>query len=73
MAVTSSSVAARWLASPPITTRRMAEWPTIIPTFTPTLPSRASRYSAVVRHDHGTPSRSDSRGMPSTRASMRMR
>ena len=61
------------LASSPITTRRIAEWPTRKPALTASVPSRRSRYSPNVRQSHGTPACSDSRGMPSTRASMRMR
>ena len=43
------------------------------PALMPSRPSISSKYSAVVFQFHGTPSRSDSSGMPSTRASMRMR
>ena len=41
--VTSSSVAARALASRPITTRRMAEWPTMKAALMPSRPSMAAR------------------------------
>ena len=37
------------------------------------VPSRRSKYSADVRQFHGTPCCRLSSGMPSTRASMRMR
>ena len=73
MASNSASVASRSVASSPMTTRRMAEWPTLKPALTARSGSTASRYSAVVRQFHGTPSRSDSKGMPSTRESIRMR
>jgi hypothetical protein len=43
------------------------------PALTPSPPSTASKYCAVDDHDQGTPVRSDSSGMPSTRASMRIR
>ncbi len=43
------------------------------PALIPSRPSISSKYSAVVFQFHGTPVRSDSSGMPSTRASMRMR
>ena len=69
----SSSVAARSLAASPITTRRIAECPTMNPALMTRRPSRASRYSAVVRQFHGTPSRSDCNGMPSTFASIGIR
>jgi hypothetical protein len=51
----------------------MAEWPTMKPALIPRLPSMEARYCSVEVQDHGTPSRSASRGMPSTRASIRMR
>ena len=73
MPATSSLVASRSVAASPITTRRSAECPTLKPAFTASRGSTASRYSAVVRQFHGTPSRSDSMGMPSTRDSIRMR
>ena len=73
MAATSSSVASRSVAASPSTTRRSAEWPTLKPALIPSSGSTASRYSAVVRQSHGTPSRSDSSGMPSTRESIRIR
>ena len=69
----SSWVASRLLASSCITTRRSALWPTENPAFGMSVPSRASRYSAVLVQFHGTPFCSDSSGMPSTRASIRMR
>ena len=37
------------------------------------VPSKASKYSAVERQFHGTPTWSDSKGIPSTRASMCIR
>jgi hypothetical protein len=40
---TSSSVASRSTASVPMTYRRIAQWPTSQPAFTPTLPSSAPR------------------------------
>ena len=73
MASSSSPVLARRTLSSPITTRRRAEWPTLNPALTATFPSMASKYSAVVRQLQGTPCCSASRGMPSTRASIRIR
>jgi hypothetical protein len=69
----SASVAARSVPARR-TARRRAEWPTITPTFTAgAAAATASRYSANVRQLHGTPAASVARGMPSTRASMRIR
>ncbi len=64
-----------WLptARAPITWRRNAECPTMKPALIASLPSSASRYSPKLRQFHGTPSRRLSSGMPSTRASMRIR
>ena len=73
MASSSSPVQARRTLSSPITTRRSAEWPTLNPALTATLPSMASKYSAVVCQLHGTPACSVSSGMPSTRASILIR
>ncbi len=73
IAASSSGLASRAVASSPITTRRIAECPTMNPALMPRRPSISSKYSAVVVQFHGTPSRNDSSGMPSTRASMRMR
>ena len=73
IASSSSGFDSRAVASSPITTRRMAEWPTMKPALIPSRPSISSKYSAVDVQFHGTPSRSDSSGMPSTRASIRIR
>ena len=73
IASSSSGFASRAVASSPITTRRIAEWPTMKPALIPSRPSISPKYSAVDFQFHGTPSRSDSSGMPSTRASMRIR
>ncbi len=73
IASSSSGFDSRVVDSSPITTRRMAEWPTMNPALMPSRPSISSKYSAVVVQFHGTPVRSDSSGMPSTRASMRIR
>ena len=73
IASSSSSVQVRRTLSSPITTRRRAEWPTLNPALTATLPSMASKYSAVVCQLHGTPCCNASSGMPSTRASIRIR
>ena len=70
----SASVAWRAVASSCITTRRRAEWPTRKPAFGISRPSSRSRYSAVDVHSpHGMPCCRLSSGMPSTRASMRIR
>jgi len=67
-----SAVAALPTASSPITTQRIAEWPTRNPAFTARPPSMRSRYSPKVRQSYGTAASSDSSGIPSTRASMRV-
>ena len=73
MAATSSLVASRSFAASPMTSRRIAEWPTMNPVLIASVPSIRSRYSAVVDQSHGTPWRSDSSGIPSTRASIGIR
>ena len=50
------------------------EWPTMNPALTASVPSRRSSHSPKLCHvPHGTPCCSDVSGMPSTRASMRIR
>ena len=73
MPSSSSGVLSRSVDASPITTRRSAECPTRNPALGMSVPSRRSRYSAVERQSHGTPCCKDSSGMPSTRASIRMR
>ena len=73
IAASSSSLHLRSVAASPITARLSAEWPTMKAVLIASPPSSRSRYSAVVRQSHGTPCSSASRGMPSTRASIRMR
>ncbi len=60
-------------ASSPITTRRMVEWPTRKPAFTPSLPSMRSSHSPNECQSHAGPACSEPRDMPSTVAIMRMR
>ena len=72
IAAISSSVASRCQSSPS-TTRRMVEWPTRKPAFTPRFPSSVSRYSPNVRQRTSTPERTLSSGMPSTLASIAVR
>ena len=73
MRASSSGVLMRSVAASPITTRRMAEWPTMNPALIDSLPSRRSRYSSVVVQSHGTPTSRADRGIPSTMASICMR
>ena len=61
------------VASAPMTARRMAQWPTRNPAFTPRVPSNRSRYSPKVRHDQSRPDSRAASGMPSTLAIMRWR
>ncbi len=63
-----SSVAGAWVASSPMTTRRMVEWPTWKPAFTARRPSMRDSHSPKVRQSHAGPASSDARGMPSTLA-----
>ena len=71
MVAISSAVASRSVASSPMTARRSAQWPTMVATFKPTLPSRRLRYSPKLLQSHTTPCSSASSGMPSTRTIMR--
>ena len=70
---TSSSVAAARVAASPITTRRMAEWPTMNPAL---IAEPALDGVEVLRGGRPVPGHAGSEGssgMPSTRASMRIR
>ena len=73
MACSSSGVASCPTERSPITTRRRALWPTRNPALGMSVPSMESRYSPKLRQSHGTPSCSEASGMPSTRASIRIR
>ena len=66
-AIWSASAGAR-VASSPITTRRMVEWPTWNPAFTDRWPSMRSSHSPNDRQSHAGPASSDASGIPSTRA-----
>ncbi len=73
IAVTSSGVALRRVASSPMTKVRTDEWPTKAATLG-TLPSRSSRarYSGKLSNSQRMPRRSTSRDMPSTWVRLRM-
>ena len=72
IAARSASVASPPTARSPITRRRRVECPTRKPAFTAMRPSRRPSQSPKEPQSHGRPARSAARGMPSTRAIMRV-
>ena len=67
-----SGVAAPPTARSPMTSRRSVEWPTRNPAFTAMRPSKRPSHSPNEVQSQGSPARSAARGMPSTRAIIRL-